>query len=178
MSDIKFFGKIDRNKDNYISSDLPAWMMKAQIKDLTESIEAKERALSRGIYELDQVPTIKAEMALEKKKLETIMASKPKLKAGDKDRLAAMRKEVEAKIVESNFSYSDMMTGEADPHEEAERMVKPCIDIPAELADMCDIPTHEGKVSRNEAVRAWRIAGGYLSEDINPEHLRKDKRRG
>lgn len=178
MNGIKFFGKVDRNKSGHVASDLPSWMMKAQMKDLVEKAESTERMLDRGIYEPDQIPYMKAEVSKMRQRIDEITSSKPTVEGGDKDRLAKSRKELGEKIMDSNFKYSDMMTGEADAHEEAERMSRPCIDVPKELADACDIRLENGKANRNDAIRAWRIAGGYLGEDTNPTHLHSDRKKG
>lgn len=175
MSEIKFFSKIDRNKDGHVASDLPSWMMQAQLKDLQEEVAVTERMIERGQFELDQVPYVKAELRKKRERLEAILKSKPKIAAKDKDRLSEAAKELESEIKSSNFNYSDMMTGDADAHEEARRLSEDCIKVPGDLAEMCDIPLRDGKTNRSQAIRAWRIARGYLGESADPRTLTPKK---
>jgi hypothetical protein len=75
------------------------------------------------------------------------------------------------------FTASDMMRGTADAHVEAERMVKPCVKIQSEyeagLAKACGMNIENGKVSRNDAARIWKIQGKLLGESIlDAEQLR------
>jgi hypothetical protein len=46
----------------------------------------------------------------------------------------------------------------------------------AEILKACGIPIRDGKVSRKDMERAWKISGAALGEvDLNVERLRRDK---
>lgn len=177
-SSIEFFGKVDRAKDGSIGSEIPAWMLETHIEELRESVAQKERMIASGDVPASEVPYLRESYKKEKERLEEIEISKPKLSAEQIDGLHKAHKKVGEQIAESMFSRDEMMKGLADAHEEARRMVKPIIAVDPELARACNVPVVDGKVSRNGAIKIWKIAGKYLGEGTNPEALRKDTKRG
>ena len=179
MSDtVFFFGKIDRNKEGEIGSVVPAWAMESHIGELKRGIEQKEAALENHLVPEDSVATVRAEMKREEKKLKEIVDSRPSLTPQQVDRVAKEYKELSKSIGDSLFSRSEMLQGTASPHEEAKRMVTPCIKVDPELAEACGVKLdEEGKVSRNGAARIFKIIGKYLGEESNIETLRHDRRK-
>jgi len=177
MKDIEFFGSVDRKEgkaDGAITSEYPAWMHTYQIEELEESISRKERALDEGSIPGEHVSNSREELKREKGKLTLIKKSKPKLNATQKDKLYNDYKELGKGIEGYLFTRSDMMKGTADAHEEAERMIKPSIPVSPEIAEMCNLKPEKGKISRNDASKAWKIIGRALGEPTNVETLRKD----
>ena len=83
---------------------------------------------------------------------------------------------------DSMFTRSEMKKGLADPHDEARRMVQPCIDITGNVhvARSCgiDVPTGQTKINRNQATKMWKILGRLCDERTNVEYLRKDRNTG
>jgi len=103
----------------------------------------------------------------------------PKLSDGEKDRLARIYKEeLSPQISASLFTRTDMMKGMANPHEEAKRMVQPCIKLSGEavqFADLCKVEVKNGNmVSRNNAAKMFKLIGKLLGMPTNIEVLRKD----
>ncbi|MCK5616850.1 hypothetical protein KAR91_84090 [Candidatus Pacearchaeota archaeon] len=173
------FGKEDKNeKTGQIASEYPAWYFESHIQELQETIDRKERALSRGDIPMDAIPETKAAIAREKSKLDAIMGSKPTPSIPEKDKLSKIYKALSAKISETLFKRSAMEWGTADAHEEAKRMVQPIISLDKEelgLAKSCGIkPDGNGKVSRNNAAKIFKLIGKLIGEPTNIEVLRED----
>lgn len=180
MSEVMFFGKVDRNKKGTVSSEYPAWAMGTHIEELEESIHQKKTVLERKLYIPGEEMNIKATLDREEKRLSEIKESRPALETADENRVYKGYKEVGKKIADSLFSRDDMERGLANPHEEKNRMVKPCIEIDPELAVACNIPAErikDNKVSRNDAARIYKIIGSYFGENTNIEALRPDRRK-
>lgn len=177
MGDIHFFGKVDKNKDGVIASQYPAWMMETHVEELKRAIEEKELKLANHMVEPEDMMYIKAELDREKKRLVDIESSKPTLSGEQKDKVYSNYKDLAGKIADSLFTRDEMMLGLANPHEEAHRMVDPIIPINPEIAEACGVESRDGKVSRNEATRIFKILGKVLGEETNVEALRRDSRR-
>src|SRR3990172_5513817 len=178
---IEFFGKVDRNRDGRIVSEYPAGYFKAHKEELEESIARKERELARGTIAPTEVMYAQQELAREKKRLDEIEKSTPKLTDIQKDELTQAREGLGMKIKDSMFTRSDMMLGLASAHEEASRMADPCILLTKEeqvYADACGIRVDDGRVSRNNASRIYKIISQRIGEPSNVEALRKDRVKG
>lgn len=173
MEGIQFFGKVDRNKEGKIASEVPAWTMETHLDDLRESIERRERSVSRGEVPQSELPFALAEIEKSKKRLDEIMESKPKFATKDKDSICKEYKRLGDEIRNSMFSDSDMRSGKADPHEEARRMVNPIITVNPALAAACGVRIQNGRMSRNDAVKMYKIIGKSIGEDGNAERLRR-----
>jgi len=177
MKDIEFFGPMDRKEgkpEGVITSEYPAWMHDFQIEELEESINRKERSLAEGSIPSEYVANSREELKREKDKLGLIKKSKPKLTATQKDKLYNDYKELGSAIRDYMFTRSDMMRGTADAHEEVARMTKPSIPVSPEIARICNLRPVKGKVSRNDASKAWKMIGKVLGEATNAETLRRD----
>lgn len=176
---IVYFGEVDINKKTGLpSSDYPAWCHDPQIEELKDEIRASEKAIDLELYKGKDLMRMREQLSIKKNRLEQILDSKPKVSDTDKDRIASARKELGERIGESMFTASDMMRGTADAHIEAERMVRPCVAIKSEyeagLAKSCGMNIENGKISRNDAARIWKIQGKLLGESIlDAEQLRR-----
>ena len=116
-------------------------------------------------------------LKLEKEKMGKIEESSPRFTDQEMAMLKKVRKEVGAKISDAMFKRSEMEKGLADAHEEARRMVSPCVDLSDEelaFAKACDVAIDPNKrVSRKSAEKMWKIASRILEETSNTESLRK-----
>ena len=169
-----FFGKVDYNSKGKIGSEYPAWLMRAHMEDLQESIGQKERALKANMVDAANKPYHMETLNSEKQRLGEIMASKPTLTVNEKSKAAAEYHSLEKEIAASMYTRADMKLGLADAHEEARRMVNPCISVDKVIAKACNVKvTKDGKVSRNSAVKMFKIIGTYLGAQTNAESLRK-----
>lgn len=174
--EVEFFGKADRDKDGRIGSTYPAWYFDSKIDTMKESIQRKEQALSRGDVPSDFVYQTREDLKREQGRLEEIESSRPVLNDMQADSLGKNYKELSTNIKESMFTREEMQRGFADAHEEARRMVKPCIKVDPELARRCGVTNVvNGMVSRNDADKMFKIAGKVLGEETNVERLRSLK---
>jgi hypothetical protein len=176
--DVVFFGSIDRkNKANEgnISSSYPAWYMDVQVEQLQEQIASTERALEFGYIPKDSVQEASMLLKERKQRLQDIEKSKPRLNAAQSAWLNKASTELESNIRESLFPYDAMQFGEASPRDEMHRMTRPCIAIDPILAEKCGCKVIDGKVSRNEASRALKIANKLRGAPTNVEYLRRSE---
>jgi len=175
---IKVFGKEDRTPRGKPSSEYPSWYFTEEKEKIKDSISSKEQALKSGFIPPESRNQYEALLNVERERLEAIEESTPKLTGTERDAIEKSCKEMGDKIRDSKFSRSEMEKGLADPHEEARRMVSPVIEIKsqheAEFAKMCGIEIKDGKVSRNQAERMWKIQRAMLGEDRDTNRLRRD----
>ena len=181
LKDIEFFGAEDRfhgRKDEGITSEYPSWYFKVALEELRESIAQKKRALESGNIPRSEIPYAEEALKRESKKMAQIISSVPKLSGPDRDGLAKVYKKLKGAIGDSMFTGYQMKKGLVDVHEEARRMADPIIDLKDEgevmLAAKMGITPVNGKVSRNEASRMFKIIGRLIDEETNVETLRKE----
>lgn len=174
---LEFFGAVDRNKHGNVGSTYPAWYFDNNIDTMRESIASKERSIERGEIPHEHVYYAKEEIAKEEKHLAEIVNSKPKIEGKMKDAMRDNYKNLALEIRDSMFSRDEMMKGLADPHQEAERMSEPVIPtkIDPEFARKLGIRVVNGKASRDDLSKAYKIMGRHLGENVNVEALRRDK---
>lgn len=175
---MKFYGKVDKNEKGTNSSEYPAWYMETHLDDYKESMDRRERAIQKGDIPVDSIPYERQELAKEKARYDAIMNSKPKIGDKEKDFLNKNYKDISTKISASMFTRSDMMFGTASAHEEAKRMVEPCIELTKEqleLAQDIEIKVVNGMTSRNGASKLFKLIGKLVDRPTNIEWLRKDK---
>lgn len=179
LGDIEFFGVVDRQgrkMGGKIGSEFPAWFFDRKIEALEDEIASKKRTVERGFAAPEVLRRIEAEIKGDNEKLEQIRNSRPQITDKQKDELYSTWKELKGEIQDSLFNRSDMQKGLADPYNESKRMTEARIPIRGkiELMQNMGITVQDGKISRNQAARAWKIIGKLLGEPTNTEHLRKD----
>ena len=172
---LEFFSKVDKDKDGNVGSPFPAWYFDSKVDSMKETIQQRERALERGDIPPDYIYQTREDLKRDKERLDSIESSKPRLSDTQSDSLGKAYKNLSEGISESMFTRDDMQRGFADAHEEARRMVKPCIKVNPELARKCGIDTKDGMVSRNDASVILKIVGKSLGEETNVERLRRIK---
>lgn len=174
---IQFFGAIDRNKKGEISSEYPVWSMPTHIEKLEDGIASNVARIERGEVPQNSVANVLAEIERDKKRLTEIKKSIPHIEGKDKDALASVHKELGTKIQDTMFTYTDKQKNWSSPSEEFSRMMKPCIEVNGKTAELCEangIRITNGKISRNQASKIYKIAGAYLGENTHIERLRKE----
>ena len=178
---IRIFGDFERRKDGKPSGDYPGWYYKdrQQMDDLRQSIQQKEYALEMDYVQKSKKGEFKESLAQEKERLSAIEKSKPELRDGDKDNIARVVKEVGKEITDAMFTRTDMVYGLADAHSEAERMSKKKMAVKSEeegqLCQELGINIVDGKISRKDKERVWKIGRKLLDESTNTEALRRDR---
>lgn len=175
----KIFGEVDRTKEGKIKSQYPAWYYEQHIDELKESIRHRERQLESDLVIPSEKGIQRERLRQEKERLVQIESSKPTFSGVEKDELVKIRKELGDKIKASMFSKGEMDRGVADAHEEARRMVDPIIELKTErelnLAEGCGIKIKDGKISRKDAEKMWKISGKSIGDGTptNVETLRR-----
>ena len=182
LNDIQFFSSIDRKgkrADGAITSEYPAFYFYTHYEELQESTDKQQRQVDLGLVPASELPRIKAELKRNNDRLAEIQEANPKL-GPEKDAVHKLYKELEESISDSMYTRSDMQKGLVDAHEEARRMVDPLISIKGneKFFHNMGITARNGKVSRNEASRAYKIMGKALGENTNTERLRRDRNTG
>jgi len=176
LENLTFFGEVDK-KNGKISSSYPAWYFDRLIENMEEEIGRHEREIKRGVISDEQKDKMHAKVVAMRKKYESIMESKPSKKGVDIDNLAKARKELGKVIAESMFTVSQERQRLVDPHEEVRRQKTPIISVKGDLFEICRAAncriSRDGKVSRDDAERAWKIAGRDLGEITNVSILKK-----
>lgn len=183
MAEIQFFGEVDLHPTKrMVSSEYPAWYFDRPLEQLGEEVGRMERQLDRGEIPQDRLGEFKDVLAQKKEQYGKITVSIPKLNDIDKDKYAKIRKEL-GKIIQSGYyTRSQMIKGTVDAHKEAERMVKPLVEVKPEFAEILQaarVKVENGRCSRDGIVKAWKILGKAINrnggdEDTNSESLRRD----
>ena len=174
-----FFTEADVSEKGNICSQVPSWSMTQLIEELDRDIKQLER--EAGDYSIAADKRGKIIEALEQRKeRRDMMAKKPKLDRDKIRKLVGTEREkgsLGEKISDSMFSTDDMMRGIADAAVEVRRMLDPCIKLDpeeAEVAAGCNVQIDKNRmVSRDDAIRVWRMGRLYNEEMSNPELLRK-----
>jgi hypothetical protein len=178
-ANIKWFGEVDLNQHRKIAVDYPAWYFDVQVDQLKNEISERQRNIDLGIYSGKDLIKQREILKNRKGRLEAIESSKPKLEGKDKDAVVQVHKDIGERIKESMFTYDEMWKQSQDAHYEADRMVKPSIEIRSQVeADFCKqrgIKVVNGKVSRNDASLMYKIFGKSIGENTDVELLRRQR---
>ena len=174
---IQFYGKADTNREGRITSEYPGWYFDNEhLDELKRGIDYKQGLLDRGLCPPSEIGVTRAALVREKERLVLIEESKPVLTADDKSKLSKMRKTLGEEIKASMYSRSDMQKGVVDDHEEVRRMSEPIIDVTGELYEVVKasgVAIYDGKVTREGAIKPWKLIGKLLGEPTDVETLRK-----
>lgn len=175
----EFFGDVDKDFRGNVRSEYPAWYFESQVEIIKEERASQIRRIERGEIPPDHIPYAKQEIAQLDERVRSIEKSKPDLTAAEKENLHKCYIELAESISESMFTRSEMMMGTASANEEARRMVSPCVGLSPKLralAKAMNVKMDQGgKVSRNGAIKTWKIIAKLIGEGSNVEALRRDK---
>ena len=179
---IQFFGSIDHSHGDdrkQLSADYPVYYFREHVEKLREEVEDHEMRLRDDKVPVTEIYKAKAELKKKKEKLATIEASIPKLDGKQKDAMAKHYKALEGMIRDAMPTRSDMMMGLANVHDEVRMMSKPSLDARGmSILGQLGIRAVNGKITRTEAERAYKILGCNLGENTNIERLRRDRSGG
>lgn len=178
--EFQFFGEVDYNRNGRISSQYPAWAFRHLINELAVEISELEKQVKDYSLDAETRGKIISRLEVRKERLDKILESFPKV---DKDKVHFIvgdeheKGSLGEKISDSMFTNSEMQKGLADAHEEDRRMHEPIIKLDGKeiaMAKGCNVRIgRDGKVSRNDAVKIWKIGRKYLGEMSNVEVLRR-----
>jgi len=176
---MEFFGEVDRDYRGNIRSEYPVWYFESHFDAIKEERNSLVRRIERGEVPLEHQPYARSEVAALDEKIRSIESSRPDLGPNEKDQLMKHYNELAKKISESMFTRSEMMMGTASANEEARRMVQPVIGLSPSLRGLGEAlgvkVEQGGKISRNAAVKMWKIIAKLIGEGSNVEALRRDK---
>jgi hypothetical protein len=173
---ITFFSETDISKGR-ISSEYPAWYFRNAVEDLREDIRREEFNLDSGIVPDSSRPQVIERIHRLRDRLDKIEESFPTLSSAQESKLIKVKNALAKEISSLQFTRSQMVKGLADGHEEARRMITPSISVTPEMAEVaqaCNVQPINGKISRNQAEKIFKIAARYFGEMSNTEALRKD----
>jgi hypothetical protein len=176
-SDMKIFGSVDRDSKGKITSEYPAWYFDQQKDELERGIAQDEAALNQEAIPYPAKAKFREKLAQRKERLSKINEETPRLKGSEEDAINKMRQEMGESIGEAHFTFSQREKGLADPHEEVRRMTEPVIKVTSERqADFikeCGIKIKDGKITRNEAEKVFKIASKMLDQPTDIEYSRR-----
>ena len=174
---LTFYGMVDRDKrdPSKVLSEFPAWYFTNHIEDMKAVINSGERRIDAVIDPQSRSFT-RAQVDKQIKRVQEILESRPKVSPAIKDKLAKQYRKLCEGITLAMPTREEEKKHLVDAHEEARKMITPIIIVDSELALACNVAPLGGKVSRNGAVKMFKIIGKYLGERTNVEWLRVDKR--
>ena len=171
---IQFFSEIDcDDKTGAIRSQMPCWYFDAQINELRETINRKERGLERNLFAPDQIMRIQEEVKAERARLKQIEGSKPSLGV-HKDRCANAYNSLGQQIRDAMPTRKQAKDGLVSPHKELERLNGRHFKLDPMLAKACGVNAIRGQITGKDAEKCYKILGRSLNENTNTEALRRD----
>jgi len=180
-SEISFFSESDmvvgKDGQKRIASEMPIWYNRQMLDELSEDIRMAEFEIKSGRIKDTKLSEAKERLKKLQKRMDEVEESMPKLDARTKDFLAKARKDLGKEIAAKMFTRSDMKKGLADVHEEVRRSEVPSIKLTGEmmkLAKASNVTPIDGKVSRTQAEKMWKLSSRVLDENSNTEVLRRD----
>jgi len=173
-NEIEFFGTPDRNVRGEISSSIPSWLLSQHVEELEESVAQKERALRGNRIPLENRPYAEAELDEQRERLIKILNSKPKLTDAQRDTVAKARQTLAEAIRLTAPSVIEDKNGFVKPHDEYRRLKTAHIKFDEGMAASLGMKTVGGKITGDQANRAYKILSGALGEDGSTEKLRRD----
>jgi hypothetical protein len=173
----RVFGNADRRPDGTVKSEYPAWYWDTQLEELEREVSERRSSISRGIIPSEAMPRYRGDLEAKEARLTKIKEESPRPSQEEKDKLSKMIKEMQERIKESNWKRSEMERGLVDAHEEAKRMSEPCIPIRSDTeknwAEQCYCRIIDGKVTRVDFERMYKIASKLIGEPTDIEYLRR-----
>lgn len=175
MSEIEFFGAVDKTRDGKISGVMPAWFFDVHLEKLEESVSRKKRQLERNQIPQNNVFMIKNEIKAEEDKIIEIKKTMPRVTGKDKDTVAKDYFSIGQQLAESMPTRRDEFNGFANAREELKKDTTPGIKISPEMARAMGVTPAKGNlITRKQAVKFYKMAGKILGENTNVERLRRD----
>jgi len=175
--DTRIFGSVDRDSKGKITSEFPAWYFDQQKDELERGIAQDKIALDQEAIPYPAKAKFREKLAQREERLNKINEETPKLKGSEQDAISKIREEWGEAIGEAHFTRSQREKGLADAHEEVRRMTEPIIKVTsqrqAEFINECGIKIKDGKITRNEAEKVYKIASKLLEQPTDIEYLRR-----
>ncbi len=175
--ELEVFGKVDRDEKGKVKSDYPAFCFPQHKEELEESIRYKQSQLDKGLIIKSEEGFAREALSKEKTRLKEIDNSITRYSQKEIDYLAVCRKSLGKKVQDLMPRQSQIERKLANAHEEANKISEPCLKLDPEEVDFikaCDQSiTNDGKISRGQAEKCWKIASRIIGEPSNIEELRR-----
>lgn len=178
-SEFNFFTEADFNRKGEVAAMVPSWACYQLIEELEREIETRERQAEDFSISPKDRAKLMSELKDRKDRLSQITV-KPEFNKDKIFKIVGTDREpgsLGQKISESMFTFDDMKTGIADASVELRRSTEPCIKLEGDEIEMARgsnaVITKDGKISRDDAIRAWRFGRMYNEDLSNPEILRR-----
>lgn len=176
MSEIQFFGEVDKTKDGRNASEMPSWFHDVHLEKMEEEVSQKKRMLTQGRVPQDNIFMIQNEIKADEQKILEIKKSKPKLIGGQKDMVYKEYLSVGQQIADAMPTKRDELNGFANPRDELIKNNTPGIKISDKMADAMGVKTQDGKITLKQAQKFYKLSGKILGENSNIERLRREGR--
>ena len=174
---INFFTEIDLDSKGNPKASYPFYQNPRQLDEIKEDKRKLEQAVSKGYVDADHLPEVQSRINQYSKQMEALEKHNPDM-TKNMDRINKLSKTLADVIAPTMFTRKEMKEGLVDPHEEARRMVEPCIELPKEIRETAiknGIQVgSDGRVSRDNAVRLWQMCNRTLGQSTDAEYLRRD----
>jgi len=174
---MKIFGDVDRDRAGKIRSEYPAWYLDQNVEELRKKTSQLEKALEDEAIPHMVRAKSREKLRQQEERLTAIKRDTPKLDAKQTDDLEKMRKELIKELQDAHPKRSERDRGLIDSHEEAKRMKESCIKVTsecqAEFAKSCGIEIKDGKISRDQMDKMYKISSKILGESTDVEYLRR-----
>ena len=172
---VEFFGDVDRNKNNEITSELPAWFHREHLSILEEDADQLERQIERGDIPKLHISMTAQEIKTKREKIADIKAAIPKFTGANKNKISEAYFKLKNQIADSLPTHMENRKGYTQPREELDRMKSFHIPVDKDLAKACNVKTNiAGKVSGDGANKMFKMFGRILGENENVERIRKE----
>lgn len=175
-SKITFFSEVDYNNGK-IASEFPAWYQEHMKEELIEEVRRIKFQLDNDLIPKGSLQQANNRLKVASEKLDKIESSIPKFEGKQKDKIAKVCKTLGEEITRAMDSYTVQRKGLSDAHRESKRIVLKAINVTPEIAEMaeaCNVRIVDGKVSRKDCEKMWKIGRKAIGEISNTEYLRKD----
>jgi len=176
MSEIQFFGEVDKTRDGNNASEMPSWFHDVHLEKMEEDVSKKKRMLTQGRVPQDNIFMVQNEIKADEEKILEIKKSKPTLIGGQKDMVYKEYLSVGQQIAEALPTRRDELNGFANPREELIKSNTPGIKISEKMANAMGVKTQDGKITLKQAQKFYKLSGKILGENSNIERIRREGR--
>jgi hypothetical protein len=179
-SEIVWFTEVDYNPQGKVASDYPAYYF--DTKEIKEEIRVLSEQLDDGVFQGKRKREAETRLLQRKDRLDKIESGRPKLEGQVKDKVVKSMNDLGDRIRGTMFSYDSHWKQTADPHDVADRMVNPCVEIKdecvASFARQRGMRIVDGKINQNDASVIFKTMCKLVGEPSDTDRLRPLKAHG
>ncbi len=175
----QFFTEADIDpQTGKVKSEYPMWYNPRLIEEMEDEVTTREMALKTNQVPPGQEAEFQNNLERIKGQLIT-MQNMTKLDDARNDKASLGKAVTElAKTIRAFMPKQSMCDrGLVDPNQEYQKLTKFHIDIQndnqADLAQACNVPIKDGKITGEGANKMWKIGTKFLGEYANTETLRR-----